>query len=68
MVGPVVSQGNCGSCYAFSAVSVVESMLAVITDKYQPLPVQQVVDCSGQWDVTGVPQRTCLTTLETQQD
>lgn len=49
VVGPIVSQGNCGSCYAFSAVSVVESMLAIITGKYQPLSVQQVVDCSGQW-------------------
>ena len=31
VVGPIVSEGNCGSCYAFSAVSVVESMLAIIT-------------------------------------
>jgi len=53
VVGPVRNQGDCGSCYAYSAVTAVESMLAITTGKFQALSVQQVVDCSGNWGNDG---------------
>jgi len=50
VVSPVKDQGQCGSCWAFSAVENVESvwMLAknITQDKMPALAPQQVVDCS----------------------
>lgn len=47
LVGPVLDQGGCGSCWAFTAAGVVESVLRKknITDSVSP---QQLVDCSKQ--------------------
>jgi C1A family cysteine protease len=46
-VSEVKNQGRCGSCWAFSAVGAIESMIAI---KYNlsavPLSEQNVVDCS----------------------
>ncbi|KAL5260092.1 hypothetical protein ACHWQZ_G010276 [Mnemiopsis leidyi] len=53
VVTPVKNQGDCGACYAFSAVSVMSSMLAIKTGELVPLSEQQVVDCSGPWGDNG---------------
>ena len=45
-VHPVKDQGSCGSCYAFSAVAVVESAIAIRDNVNPPdLSEQQIVDC-----------------------
>lgn len=48
VVTPIRDQGGCGSCWAFSVVSLVESHYAI---KYGPLyefSEQQLVDCDKQ--------------------
>jgi C1A family cysteine protease len=55
IVGPVKSQGGCGSCYAFAAIGVIKSRMAL---KYGPstydLSEQDAMECSrgcyGGWD------------------
>lgn len=49
VVNPVKDQGSCGSCYAFSAISAVESAYAIKTGKLYNLSEQQIVDCSGKF-------------------
>lgn len=44
-VTPIKDQSNCGSCWAFSAISAVESALAIKTNIVQNLSEQQLVDC-----------------------
>lgn len=44
-VTPVYDQGQCGSCWAFSAVENVESVHALAGNPLVQLSVQQVVDC-----------------------
>ena len=45
----VKDQGLCGSCYAFSAVGVAESMHMISRGSYFPdLSEQQIVDCSTE--------------------
>jgi len=44
-VNAVKDQGQCGSCYAFSAVQAIESAWAIKTGKLLNLAEQQVVDC-----------------------
>lgn len=46
VVSPVLDQGHCGSCYAFSAVAAMTSAFAIRTGKMVPLSEQQIVDCS----------------------
>lgn len=46
VVNPVKDQGQCGSCWAFSAVAGLESAYALRTGKLVSLSEQQVVDCS----------------------
>jgi C1A family cysteine protease len=45
VVNPMKNQANCGSCWAFSAVSAVESVVAIKTQKLLDLAEQQLVDC-----------------------
>jgi len=45
VVSPVYNQGNCGSCWAFSATETIESYHALKSGKMVELSIQQVVDC-----------------------
>lgn len=45
IVNPIKDQGECGACYAFSALATLESVLAQKTGKLLDLSEQQVVDC-----------------------
>lgn len=45
VVNPVKDQGACGSCWAFSAVGVVESAYALGSFMLWPLSEQQLLDC-----------------------
>ncbi|KAF8028962.1 hypothetical protein BT93_E1588 [Corymbia citriodora subsp. variegata] len=45
VVGNVKDQGDCSSCWAFSAVGAVESMLAIKRSVFANLSEQQLIDC-----------------------
>ncbi|EES13064.1 hypothetical protein BDA96_06G283700 [Sorghum bicolor] len=45
-VAPVKNQGQCGSCWAFSAVSSVESINQIVTGEMVTLSEQELVECS----------------------
>lgn len=52
-IGPVRDQGNCGSCWAFGSVAVLESMAAKKFGKLVDLSEQEVVSCATQDGVMG---------------
>ncbi|CAF1330228.1 unnamed protein product [Rotaria sordida] len=49
VVGPIRSQGQCGSCYAFAMAAVFESLYAIKTNSQNVIQLspQQIVDCSS---------------------
>ncbi len=46
MINPIRNQGQCGSCYAFSAIGVLEANIAIHKQIMYDLSEQQIVDCS----------------------
>jgi len=44
-VNPVKNQGQCGSCWAFSATAAIEGHHAIATGKLESFAEQQIVDC-----------------------
>jgi len=44
-ITPVKDQGQCGSCWAFSATETIESYAQIATGKLPVLSPQQIVDC-----------------------
>lgn len=51
-VSPVKNQGSCGSCWAFSAVAILESF-ALMHGQVIYLSEQQLVDCSNKYGNAG---------------
>jgi len=53
-VSPIKDQGQCGSCWSFSATGSIESDYAIENDA-TPIPIseQQLVDCSGSFGNQG---------------
>jgi cathepsin L len=46
IITAVKNQGQCGSCWAFSAVESVESYTALATNQLQDLSIQEILDCT----------------------
>lgn len=49
IVNAVKNQGQCGSCWAFSAVAAIEGAMAQSTGKLATFAEQQLVDCSSMY-------------------
>lgn len=50
IVTKVNDQGSCGACWAFAVIEIMESMLALKTDKLTRLSVQEMIDCAKNND------------------
>ena len=46
-VNPIQNQGNCGSCWAFSAIAGLEGAYFVSSGNLIKISEQQIVDCAG---------------------
>ncbi|XP_071729354.1 KDEL-tailed cysteine endopeptidase CEP3-like [Rutidosis leptorrhynchoides] len=49
-VTPIEFQGECGSCWAFSAIAAVEGINAIVTGQLTRLSEQQLLDCDTAWN------------------
>jgi C1A family cysteine protease len=53
IVGPVNNQGNCGSCWSFSAAESIQSALALAGQGLVQLSEEQLVQCSSAYGNNG---------------
>jgi C1A family cysteine protease len=53
IITSIKDQGGCGSCYAVTSIDVLESRLLMKTRRHTELSIQEIVDCSKNYDNDG---------------